>query len=69
VASVRAPSKPPLHLRVALRSVEFCDATEPNLPGCDGYFNVLTGERPSKRLADGAKTYDRIAHETFRADV
>ena len=34
--------------------------------GRDGYLNVLTGERPGKRLADGAKTYNRIAHEILR---
>jgi hypothetical protein len=29
----------------------------------------FTGERPGKRLANGAKTYNRIAHEILLAAV
>jgi hypothetical protein len=38
-------------------------------PARHGHLNVFTGERPGKRLADGAKTYNRRAHEIRRIAV
>ena len=34
-----------------------------------GHLKVLTGERPGKRLANGAKSYNRRAHEILRITV